>query len=278
MLSVLVLDIPAPPDNLLPRPAHDTPCEVLYRPLPVGMEQIGERADDIVRLAEGDRPVLVLYPAHRRAEVVPLLRLLRRVLGTDRLTGLPSTLPPLAAGVVVHLLRQLAGRLELDAGRAAALLPELERRLTVVCWQRRLAGRRLRSLPFRRGFEVILRPEPSVQRIRATGPPRWWPGPSATAVLRGDGRHLAWLRAVVTAGGLPVPDAAPPEPTVRRWLGASRAAELVVFPLDVAALAYHLAGRLRIQDCSWCGLPGPVGPCAFCGLEPSEADSIVVLA
>jgi hypothetical protein len=290
MLSVLVLDIPAAfgphaapraaaPAGQPPSRSDEVTFEALHRPLPAGAEQVASLVDDLAALTEGDRPVLVLYPQRRADTIVPLVRLLRRVLDTNRLVAVPTALPPLAVGVLVDLLRLLTEHLDLDAGRAAAAIPELERHLVVVCWLRTVRGldtprpstaQHLFSWAAPRGFEVTFRPDPAVRRIRVTSRPDGRLGDVRAArgvALRGPKHHLGWLRALVSAAGLPAPPAAPADPATHRWFGTSRAAELVIFPTNIDALARLVGHWLRVEDCTWCGLPGPGGPCAFCGAD-----------
>src|SRR5215475_8502187 len=290
VLCVLVLDLPGATGVSQPAVPNGAghsgmghsggSFEVRHRSLPVGEQQLATLADDLAALTEGERPVLVLYPRHRAAEILPLLRLLRLVLHTDRLVAVPTSLPPLAVGVLVNLLHLLADRLELDAGRAAAAVPELERQLVVVCWVRTVAGlhspqpsmaQHLLGWAARRGFEVTVRPVPAIRRIGAASPPAALPAGATMSrgvALRGERRHLSWLTATLAPAGLP---AAAPAPGTDRWFGTSRAAELVVFPTDLDALAALMADRLRVEDCAWCGVPGPGGRCAFCGADHPPA-------
>jgi hypothetical protein len=294
MLSILVLDIPAAFGPMVgPRAAEtagpsrprldEVAVDVLHRPLPAAEEQVGSLIDDIAALTEDGRPLLVLYPQRRAGTIVPLVRLLRRILDGRRLVAVPTALPPLAVGVLVDLLRLVTERLDLDAGGAAAAVSELERHLVVVCWLGSVAhfdspgpstARHLFSWAARRGFELSFRPDPTVRRIRATSRPDGRAGDVLAArgvALRGAEHHLGWLRAIVTAAGLPTPPAAPADPATHRWFGTSRAAELVIFPANIDALATLVGRWLRIEDCAWCGMPGPGGPCAFCGADRSPA-------
>lgn len=268
MLCVLSLDFPAA--GVLPPPLGDeTAVEVLHRPVPVGTEQTGVLVDGLVELADCGRPVLLLHPAHRSGEATRLVRLLRQVLGA-RIAAVPTLLPPLAAGVLVDILARLAEPLELDAGRAAAAVPEIEARLAVRCWVRTVAGlaaptpslvQHLLSGVAWRGFEVEVRPEPGVRWVRKGARPSPLPGGTVVAV-RGEERDLARLQPegvrTVESPGVPA--------ATRQWFGTGRVAEAVAFPADLDALARAVAARIRYGDCGWCGLPGPAGPCAFCGI------------
>jgi hypothetical protein len=210
-----------------------------------------------------DRPVLVLYPRRRTAQVLPVVRLLRRVLDTSRVIAVPTALTPLAAGVLVRLLVPVIERLDLDAGRAAAAVPALEGRLTVLRWRRNRLSPRNRLGAVHTGG--------ATHRIAAgTDPGRWlrtdrWLGADrllgadrpSKVELYGADRDLAWLRAALSSVDIPVPPATPARPG--RW---RRSAELVRYPATIELTAADLV----VEGCPWCGLAGPAGPCVFCGV------------
>lgn len=277
MLAVLALDVPGSSED-----DAEGPVRVLRRPVPADAVALLELVEE---LAEGDPAVLVLHPRHRTAEVLPMIRLARLALRTCRLVAVPTDLPPLAAGVLVDLLAALADQLDLDGGRAVALVPELERQLLVVGWVRSVAGLRrpdpslgqhLASWFTRRGFEVTVRPEESVRRLRpdSSAEPPARGGAARAAVLTGTDRDRAWLTEVLASARVSRASLAGPHPYAKAWFGTARAAELVVFPADLDALAVVLADRLRVAACSWCGLPGPGGPCAFCGADRAAAEPL----
>jgi hypothetical protein len=261
MLSVLGLDFPAA--GVLP---PGDAAEVLHRPVPATEEQVAVLVDGLVELAGGGRSVLLLHPAHRTLEVTKLVRLLRQVLGGNRIAAVPTTLPPLAAGVLVELLAALAEPLELDAGRAVAAVPHLEPYLEVRCWVRTVRGltapapslgQHLLSWAAWRGFEVQVRPGPRVRWVREL-----LTVPAEPVVVRGAARDLLrWHPAPP-----PLPGHAGTALATRQWFGTGRVVEAVGYPDDLDALAREVGESLRYGDCEWCGLPGPAGPCAFCGI------------
>jgi hypothetical protein len=284
MPAVLALDVPdalgLSPGAIPPEPGQ--PMDVLRRRIPVAAADVAALVDDLEPVREGDRSVLAVYPRHRAAAVQPLLRTVRLVLRTHRLIGVPTGLPPLAAGVLVDLLAAVAGRLDLDPGRSAAALPMLADELIIGCWVRSVSRLRfpepslaqhLLSPVTRRGFEIVLHPQPRVRRLtaepaRAPGVPA--PGALAgvitrAAVLGGDERGRRRLAEVLGPDGGAVARVAEPHPYARSWFGTARAAESVVFPIDLDQLAVTLAPRLLTAGCSWCGLAGPGEECPFCG-------------
>lgn len=198
MLAVLALDVP----DALDDDEDDGPVRALRGPVPTDAVRFVEQ---VTELGEGDRTVLVLHPARRTAEVLHLVRLARVALRTHRLVAVPTELPPLASAVLVDLVGRLADRLDLDGGRAVALVPELERQLLVLGWVRSVARLRspaptlrqhLASWFSRRGFELAIRPDPAVRRLRPDSPPPAGVrgGPAArAAVLTGADRDRAWL-------------------------------------------------------------------------------------
>lgn len=275
MIAILALDVP---EALDPGP-EEAPVRVLRAPVPTDDVTLVEHVED---LGEGDRTVLVLHPRHRTTEVVRMVRLARVALRTHRVVAVPTDLSPLAAGVVVDLVAALADRLDLDGGRAVALVPELERQLLVVGWVRSVTRLRqpepsfvqhLASWFTRRGFEVTIRPDPEVRRLKpdSAGSPQLRGGAAArAAVLTGADRDRAWLTEVLATARVSRATLASGHPYAKGWFGTSRSAELVVYPADLDVLAGVLADRLRIAGCDWCGLPGPGGPCAFCGADREE--------
>lgn len=259
MLCVLGLDFPAA--GVLP--SHQGETAARHRPVPADEEQVAVLVDDLVELADG-QPVLLVYPQRRAGEVVRLVRLLRQVLGASRIAAVPTGLPPLAAGVLVELLAALAEPLELDAGRAAAAVPELERRLQTLCWVPTVRNledvalwQHLLSWAAFRGFAY--RPGVGSRWIRKQTEPEALTG---IVAVRGES---AWLRGAYELGGTAVVCAGHPDAT-KEWFGTGRAAEVVVVPDDLAALAREVGAALEIGDCGWCGLPGPGAACAFCGM------------
>ncbi|CAA9269766.1 MAG: hypothetical protein AVDCRST_MAG41-2806, partial [uncultured Corynebacteriales bacterium] len=277
MLAVLALDVPEALDPD-PEPAAEPAVRVLRRALPGSPEEVVAFLEQVTELGEGDRTVLLLHPRHRTAAVLALARLARVALRTHRLVAVPTDLPPLASGLLVDLLVGLADRLDLDGGRAVALVPELERQLLVLGWVRTVT--RLRhpepsmaqhalSWFARRGFELAVRPDPHVRRLRPDSTAEGVRGGAAgrAAVLSGTDRDRAWLTEVLATARVSRATLAAPHPYARAWFGTARAAELVIFPADLDALAAAVADRLRIAGCTWCGLPGPGGPCSFCGAD-----------
>lgn len=297
MLTVVALDIPDALDRpvAIPSVEGNEPVEVVRQAVPRGESEVVDLVGRLAELLEGDRSVLLVYPSARSADVLPLVRLARLALPTHRVVAVPTALPPLAAGVLVDLVAELTERLDLDGGRAAALVPEIEGQLLVVGWVRSVTRLRrpeptlvqhLLSWTSPRGFEVMVQPGSSVRRLRPDSTPADTvrAGPvTRAAVLGGAERDRARLVDVLAATGSTSTSTTGPHPYARAWFGTVRAAELVIFPADIDELATALGDRLRVADCSWCGLPGPGGPCAFCGADrvepaPGEPAPLLVAA
>lgn len=288
MIGILALDIPSPPESLgfSQTVEADDSVSVRYRLLPSFSDQdaISSLAEVVADLCSDERAVLVLYPQCRSAEAEQLIRLLRQMVVGSVLGTVPTWLPPLAAGVLVQLLRVSVDRLDLDAGQAGAAVAAVEQQLNAVSWVRSVTrlsspspslAQHLGSWAAGRGFEVTsdsgirwLRPKskPNVLPDLEPGAKLTW-----AAVLRGEDRDLAWLRTTLAPTGLSVTtDLTQPE--TQRWFGTTRAAELVVYPTALDSLLAALEGQRVTVRCDWCAHSRSGRACIFCGHRPADAD------
>lgn len=237
---------------------------------------------DLVRQGLGRfGEVVVVYPAAAAEPTLRSLQTVRAALDTTRLAGYGCAASPLAGSVVVALAASLAAA-GMGAGRLLAALPALERQVVTVAWLSKLTGlasppptllQHVVSLFPGTAFVVSSWPEASIRRARA-GDALDLPRanvPVGVALADADG-DAAWLRSAVVERVAPSRTVAcAPSPHAASWWGCRRFTEAVVYPLDVASTAAHLARALVPHRCGGCGAETAGGRCGLCGARHDRA-------
>ncbi|HUG85192.1 MAG TPA: hypothetical protein VMM13_11545 [Euzebya sp.] len=221
-------------------------------------------------------PLVVIYPARLGDAPAKALSTVRTALDGAPILWHATTLPPLAADVLVTLAAALHGPLGGSAVVSAALAL-LERQIVHLTWLSRVSGltepaptvwQHAQSALPHTSWLVSSWPQPTIRRLALDDPPPV-PRPSqevgvVLADLDGD---VSWVSPVVTrrlaqAVGLEVP---PPTDTAA-WWGAKRVTQVVLYPRSVDLLAAALRPHLDPGSCSWCRRMVGSEICPWCGL------------
>ncbi|MFD9795209.1 hypothetical protein ACFWXK_30135 [Streptomyces sp. NPDC059070] len=256
--------------NSRPGPAGSEPyppAAVLASP---GEQSLDAALGETHRLLEQHGHVVALYPdslpdAHRRR-----LHTVRSILESDRITLIPSALPPLGLAVLVRQLRQLsvcdfspgvlasAARLLAHYIHAGAVLNSVTRldRVPVA-----LKAHARSWLPGSQ-FAVLAHPVPQLVRV-GTGELEG-PDYSCHLVVAGDGATSSWaagtLAALWQVNGVqecPLPGYSAP------WWGTAKLTEFAAYLPDLSVL-YQLVASVRRESCRWCGMELIGDRCGFC--------------
>lgn len=242
---------------------------VLPRALDVGD---AERLIAVLTAARRTGPVLIVGDADAPATTWRRVRMARTAAEHGRVGVLRTTLPPLAARVLVSQARTL-----LDDGYAGwvhTALGVLERRYTAFAVLGSITGLRRPVPRFRQhvasmvpgtDFVAVTHPVAQITRVRR-GQPVAVPRPQgpSTALLAASDQGAERLAGIALE--LAGRDARPvtPGPDDQGWWGTSRLVEGVVHPDLTPELRAELHASIPLHTCAWCGGRVASRPCAFC--------------
>ncbi|HEY3684386.1 MAG TPA: hypothetical protein VGL93_15235 [Streptosporangiaceae bacterium] len=224
------------------------------------------------RLAN-QRAIIALYPSWHQGAANRFIRLARGVLNTDRIAGLPLSLPPLALSLVADQLTYLAPYV--PAGLLASLATRLPDEIIAGAWVRSVAGLEhietkmadhIRSyLPG--SFMVSVAPRHGVHRISGGHPvgaidhrPQNPIQVLATQVEGDTGWFQQKLMGEVRPSVVKFVNA---QPLSASYWGVKKYVEYVAFSGHPDALS-RLVNSTRTRSCAWCGEPISVRTCPFC--------------
>lgn len=281
------------------RPGAFVPGQYAVLGYPEGIHRhhISEVAGLVADALDADTTVVAVFPAWASDPARRRLETVRAALDTKRLVPAPVDLPPLAGAVLVALADGLRWHVD-SPGRLIGALPALARQVVVLAHLRRLGKLRepapsvwqhLRSLFPGAAYGVSSFPEPTVQRLTRRHPLPPLPQPrlraqTGVALSAHGDATLDWAhQQLVPALGSPRVVEARPSPLAERWWGPAGALEAVVYPLDLATTADHVARRVLLRLCHGCGLDSPFDVCPYCrahdpGPRSAEADGNPVVA
>jgi hypothetical protein len=244
-------------------------------PLTLPIDAPRDALEDLAMELRAD--AVAILPATRIEPALRRLHVLQSALdGRSRIACCQTTLPPLAASVLVALAAS-ASPYAPSAALLADALPALEQELLVAAvlpGVLRLRNpkpplrARLRSLLPGARFLVSPEPDPIVAPIH------WRHKPP---ILLDDPRdevavvHAGRLRGVGSTrdlldhafGGAPADEVKAPPGLAGRWR-VTQAIEVVAYPTDAEAMARRVLS-LPATTCPWCGEPHAALPCALCG-------------
>ncbi|MEE8602154.1 hypothetical protein [Euzebya tangerina] len=223
-----------------------------------------------------DGQILMVFPDRLAPEIETPLRIVRSSLGARGVLMHATTLPPLAADVLMTLLAAVRPQVPNVAALAAAL-PMLEQQILHFTWLSSVAGlthpapsvgQHARSLLPGGSWMVRSWPELAVERFDLSKPfevPRASQEVGvALADLDGD---RSWIDPLVgTHIANPVSVEVEPSADARTWWGCDRVAQLVLYPRDIDRVVSALAGVLDIGRCRWCGETVGSATCPWCRL------------
>ncbi|MCF6522032.1 hypothetical protein HOY81_02810 [Streptomyces sp. JJ36] len=265
-----------PPDRHTPRAHLLTPPE--EQPLDAALAEMRTLLDQ-------HGYVVALYPETLPTPFRHRLHTVRGLLESDRIALLPTTLPPLATGVLVRQLRQLslcdfspgvlgsAARLLAHYIYAGALLG------SVAKLDRVPVGLRAHAKSWLPGaqFGVLAAPAPQLVRIGGRdGTPLAAPQFATRLTVAAGSLSPDWVTGTLARQWRvgEVQETALPEDSPR-WWGTGKLAEFAAAIPDVSVL-YQLVASVRRDTCRWCGLELIGDRCAFCAAEtppPAPPDS-----
>lgn len=263
--GVAVLAVGVRPERI-----GDHDAEVVGLPVPGAADQAGPIFDAIRGAVAGGHGIAV-FPEWLGEEALARVESARAASGGARVAIFPTSLPPLAGGVLAGLAAALADRM--PPGALLAALRRLETVLRVFAWVGSVARlpdprpgplQRLGSLLPSGGFIVSSWPEPSVRHIRRRWDAPRLAGEAAVLVAAKEGaeRLLGPLSGVLS--GAPRREVAP-TPLGPAWWGTSRLVEAVAYPTALAELGARLETEIALDSCRWCGEWIASDPCPFCG-------------
>lgn len=267
-------------DHVLPPPDRHTPrAHVLHAPEEQPFEAALEEAH---ALLEQHGYLIAVYPDALPRAHVHRLHAIRSVLESDRIALLPTTLPPLAVGVLVRQLRQLSlcdfspgvlgasSRLLAHYVYAGALLHSVAKldRVPVSL------GAHAKSLVSRAQFAVLAAPAPELVRVgEAEGAELSGPRFATQLTLARGQAGAEWVAGPLArswrVGEVREEHLPADSPS---WWGTGKLTEFAAAIADVSML-YQLVASVRRDTCHWCGLELIGDCCAFCAspAQPSGA-------
>jgi hypothetical protein len=242
---------------------------------------LGRLTDAVLSGIEDRGSVVAIFPSWAAEPAQRNLETVRSALTTDELAMRPTSLPPLAGGVLGSLVSGLATRVA-SPGALLAAIAGVESRLLWVAWLNsvsRLAtppptiGQHLASYLPGSGFAVCSWSDPPIRRLRRgrDGIPRPAVGARRMGlIVAGRGENADWVqRVVVPAVGRPQVTAVDPPPLgPLRW-GTANAVEAVAYPLDLSDLEGDVPAWPR-SPCSWCGHEVSHRSCPFCWMTGTD--------
>lgn len=246
----------------------------------VGAEEFDELTRSLSAGPAENGAVLLVYPAWCAGEARRLLATVRVSLGTDRVAGIPLSLPPLAISLVADQLAHMGPYLW--PGALAGLAHHLARTMVTGAWvssvarleqiQTGIADHLASYLP-NSGFMVLAAPPTGVHRITAReplAPLEYRPEAPVLMVMADEGGDLDWLRSrlapAVGAGSMVT---VTPQPLGQTYWGTKKYLEYVALCAHPQALE-RAARAMRLRDCEWCGEPIAARLCPFCSMVQPE--------
>ncbi|EST24065.1 hypothetical protein N566_25170 [Streptomycetaceae bacterium MP113-05] len=265
------------PGHVLSPPDRHTPGAHVFRPpeeqpFEVALVQAQSLVDQYGYL-------VVVYPHTLPTPYLHRLHALRALLESDRIALLPSSLPPLALGVLVRQLRQLslcefspgvlgcAARLLTHYVYAGAVLGSVAKLDQVPV---SLTAHAKSWLPGAQ-FAVTTAPEPHLLRLGSKDEhPLSGPQFPTRLTVAPGGLTSDWPRGTLAAQWRVTDvqeERLPADSAV--WWGTAKLTEFAAAIPDLSVL-YQLVSSVRRDTCRWCGLELLGDRCAFCAAGPAE--------
>ena len=197
----------------------------------------------------------------------------RRVLGPHRLLIVDTSLPPLAAALVVAGLGRVLQRFA-RAEAAVSLASAIESQIVSLAWTSSVAGLEhvdvpmslhARSYVSRRGFVVRVAPAPSARPADGSALDLGLPEGSRALVADVDGNET-WRGGVLREALRPAKiDLVSAPEASKAWWGARRFIEVAATVGTPDALLSAALAKQPLVDCAWCGEPSRRERCDRCG-------------
>lgn len=244
-------------------------------PRGIAKDQFFEAVSDLL---DREETVVCVYPSWRERSAQRNIRLARSLLGSERVVGVRSELPPLAFSLTVDLLAHLANYL--PPGILIAMVDRLSSQLVAGAWLNSVTkfqyaptslGEHMRSYLPSTAFVAVIAPQPTVHRAGAGRVLRWRPPDPVHVLLMSDDGDQNWARARLLPELRPAATrSVPVQPASADYWGTKRVLEFVAFSAHPDALT-SLVRNVRYRPCSWCGELVTSDPCPFCRMSAKTA-------
>lgn len=225
----------------------------------------------VANLLEHEQTVVCVYASWQGRRTEHTIRLVRSLLGTERIVGVRSDLPPLALSLTVDLLAHLARYV--PAGILVAMVSRLQREMAAGAWLRSVTkfqhaptslSQHVRSYLPRGAFVARISPESAVGKAGHGAAVGWRPPDPVHLLVSEHGGDEQWLRGKLTAELRPaVVRTLTTQPAAPSYWGCKQFTEFVAFSAHPDALTSSVR-QIRYRPCSWCEELVSSDPCPFC--------------
>ena len=218
--------------------------------------------------------VLIARPAWADHESMRRLRMACAAAQHGRVAVLTTSLPPLAAQVLLWQGRELLDHA--PAGWVHAALDALEQRYSACAVLSNIRGLRhpnprfgqhVASIVPGTGFVATTHPAPSLRRVRPDVPLKLPepPAPSGAVIAEAAGGAERMRDTVLRELGGETVQGEPDTGGAAFW-GTSRYTEIVRYPMLTADRLTQLQAAIRPRRCGWCGGWAGASSCPYCAM------------
>lgn len=229
-------------------------------------------------LLEREQAVVCVYPSWRTGQAKHNVRLARTLLGSERVVGVRSDLPPLALSLLTELLAHISPHV--PPGILVAMVHRLANYMTAGAWLRSVTklqhapatlSHHLRSYLPRSAFVATIAPTPAVTNANTRPAVTARPHDPVYLLASPTAGNEEWLRDHLVPALRPskVSELAA-QPLAATFWGGKPLVEFAAFSTHPDALR-NAVRSVRYRPCPWCEELVTSDPCPFCRMSASNA-------